>query len=119
MRETLLRIEASLTIGSADEPAIRRAMLQDVRDALSTCPDIVGLLKEIAFTGDYSRTKVFEALFQLDPLWKDLRSFAKERGFDPNEIPVTSIRAEWESFPIVRMIREWEKTRGRKFADLF
>ena len=113
MRETLLRIEASLTVGSAAEPAIRRAMLQDVREALALCPDMVGLLKEIAFTGDFSRTKVFEALFQLDPLWKDLRSF------DPNEIPITPIRAEWESFPIVRMIREWEKTRGRKFADLF
>ena len=41
----LKKIEASLTLGSAAEPAIRQVMLQDVRDALKEAPEMVEVVK--------------------------------------------------------------------------
>ena len=40
-----------------------------------------------------------------EPPWA---AHLKANGFDWTEAPFTPLKPEWESFPIVKCIREWE-----------
>jgi len=46
---------------------------------------------------------------------KSLETYLTEQGFNPDGAPYTPILAAWETFPIVKAIRKWERVTGLKY----
>ena len=48
------------------------------------------------------------------PIWA---SHLEANGFDWHDAPYTPLKPEWEDFPIIKCIREWEALHRRPYIN--